>query len=55
MAVHDYGHRFKYMAVIDADEFMFIRKDFCGEHNLYKFVDEFMTPHPNAGRIAVKL
>ena len=26
-AIHDYGHRFKYMCCIDADEFMFIRKN----------------------------
>ena len=27
IAFHDYGHRFKYMCCIDADEFMFIRKN----------------------------
>ncbi|MBQ7214629.1 MAG: glycosyltransferase family 2 protein [Synergistaceae bacterium] len=27
MAVHDYGRKFKYMAFIDADEFVFVRKN----------------------------
>lgn len=26
-AISDYGHKFKYMAIIDADEFMFVRKN----------------------------
>lgn len=27
MALHDYGRKFKYMAMIDADEFMFVRRN----------------------------
>ena len=56
MAFHDYGHRFKYMCCIDADEFMFIRNNADGGgciSNLYEFVDEFMKAHPNAGGLAV--
>ena len=30
IAIHDYGHKFKYMAVIDADEFLFVRKNIYG-------------------------
>ena len=41
-AIHDYGHKFKYMAIIDADEFMFIPHDNQSRsHNLYEFVDEY--------------
>ena len=49
MAVANYGKRFKYMAMIDADEFLFV----CGNRNLYRFVDEFMNSHPNAGGLGV--
>ena len=30
IALHDYGHKFKYMGFIDADEFVFIRKTTWG-------------------------
>ncbi|MBQ7543421.1 MAG: glycosyltransferase family 2 protein [Synergistaceae bacterium] len=30
MALHDYGHKFKYMGFIDADEFMFVRNSTNG-------------------------
>ena len=30
MAVHDYKHKFRYMAFIDADEFMFVRNNTGG-------------------------
>ncbi len=54
MALHDYGRKFKYMAVIDADEFMFVRKNiYEGGHNLLAFVDGFMKAHPNAGGLGV--
>ena len=29
-AIHDYGRKFKYMAVVDADEFVFVRKNTYG-------------------------
>ena len=55
MALHDYGRKFKYMAMIDADEFMFVRRNtYTGVgHYLYAFVDGFMKAHPNAGGLAV--
>ena len=45
-----YGRRFKYMAVIDADEFLFVRDN---NANLYDFVDRFMNAHDNAGGLVV--
>ncbi|MBQ7215890.1 MAG: glycosyltransferase family 2 protein [Synergistaceae bacterium] len=27
MAIHDYGHKFRYMGFIDADEFVFVRNN----------------------------
>ena len=55
IAIHDYRHRFKYMAIIDGDEFMFLRENVLrrGNITLYQFVDEFMTSHPKAGGLAV--
>ena len=56
MAVHDYGHKFRYMGFIDVDEFMFVRNNTHGGggiSNLYEFVDEFMSVHPQAGGLAV--
>ena len=52
MAVHDYGQKFRYMAFIDADEFLFLREDTDGG-NICAFMDRFMSGHPNAGGIAV--
>lgn len=55
-AIHDYGHRFKYMGFIDADEFIFLRNNTDGVggiSNLYEFVDEFMKAHPQAGGLGV--
>lgn len=54
-AIHDYGYKFKYMGFIDADEFVFVRNSTGGGDisNLYLFVDEFMTSHPEAGGLAV--
>ncbi|MBR1417988.1 MAG: glycosyltransferase family 92 protein, partial [Synergistaceae bacterium] len=48
MAIHDYKDKFRYMAMLDLDEFCF-----CLEHdkNLYEFVDEFMKSHEHAGGI----
>ncbi|MBQ7733401.1 MAG: glycosyltransferase family 2 protein, partial [Synergistaceae bacterium] len=51
MALHDYKHKFRYMAFIDADEFMFVRNNTDG--GLYSFVDDFMKSHPNAGGLGV--
>ena len=55
IAVHDYGHKFKYMGFIDADEFVFVRNNtYEGKkHDLYAFVDGFMKAHPNAGGIGI--
>ena len=55
MAVHDYGRKFRYMAVIDADEFVYVRDENYREKgfNLYEFVDDFMKSHENAGGIAI--
>ena len=52
MAIHDYGRKFKYMAFIDTDEFLFVRKD-IDDGNLCAFLDRFMSENPNAGGIAV--
>ncbi|MBR1438110.1 MAG: glycosyltransferase family 2 protein [Synergistaceae bacterium] len=56
MAIHEYGHKFRYMAIIDADEFVFVRDENYREKgfNLYDFVDDFMKSHENAGGIAVQ-
>lgn len=54
MAIHDYGRKFKYMAFIDADEFLFIRNNTdLGGGGLLNFLDCFMSEYPNAGGIAV--
>ena len=55
MAVHDYGRKFKYMAIIDADEFIFVRDEKYRDRgfNLYDFVDDFMKSHENAGGIGI--
>lgn len=53
-ALHDYGRRFRYLGIIDADEFLFVRNSADGGvGNLYSFVDKFMASHPNAGGLAV--
>lgn len=55
MAVHDYGCKFKYMAFIDADEFIFVRDENYRDRgfNLYDFIDDFMKSHKNAGGIGI--
>ena len=57
MAVHDYGRKFRYMGLIDADEFVFVRRNPYrgggGGYNLYDFMDDFMTAHKNAGGIVI--
>lgn len=53
MAIIDYRKRFRYMAMIDADEFLFVRNNRVGGVSLYEFVDKFMNSHPNAGGLAV--
>ena len=52
MAAATHGKEYKYFAVIDADEFLFVRKS-IENRNLFDFVDEFMTSHKNAGGLAV--
>ena len=52
-AAYKYGHKFKYMGFIDADEFVFVRENSNGDYNLYNFVDNFMTTHKNAGGLAI--
>ena len=56
-AMAEYGKKFKYIGVIDADEFLFVRSNFSlrggGGYNLFDFVDKFMTEHKNAGGIGV--
>lgn len=55
MAIHNYGRKFRYMAFIDTDEFMFVRDENYRDKgfNLYDFVDDFMKSHENAGGLAV--
>ena len=55
MAIHDYGRKFKYMAFIDADEFIFVRDENYRDRgfNLYDFIDDFMKSHKNAGGIGI--
>ncbi|MBQ3402374.1 MAG: glycosyltransferase family 92 protein [Synergistaceae bacterium] len=54
MAVFEYKHKFRYMAFIDADEFVFVRSSVGGASgSLYSFVDDFMTSHKNAGGIGI--
>ena len=50
MALHECRRKFRYMAILDADEFLFMLKD---TDNLYEFVDNFMKSHKNAGGLAV--
>ncbi len=50
MALDEYKHKFKYMAVLDADEFVFVREKGV---NLCAFLDNFMSRYKNAGGIAV--
>lgn len=54
MALSKCRRRFKYMAILDADEFLFVRKDadVCN-YNLYEFVDRFMSSHKDTGGLAV--
>ena len=49
-AVYNYKKKFKYFAIIDADEFLFT-PDNAEPGALYKFVDDFMNKHKNAGGI----
>ena len=51
MAFKKYRNRFKYMAVLDADEFVYVRENRGG--TLYQFIDDFMNTHKNAGGIAI--
>ena len=56
LALNKYRRRFKYMGFIDADEFVFVRNTTDGVGgigSLCKFVDEFMTSHPNAGGLGI--
>ena len=54
MALSKCRRKFKYMAILDADEFLFVRKDVYGcNYNLYEFVDRFMSSHKEAGGLAV--
>ena len=56
MAFHKYRDKFKYMAVLDGDEFMFLRNNTDwggGISNLYEFIEEFMKTHPEAGGLGV--
>lgn len=50
IAINKYKNKFRYIAVLDCDEFLF-----CLEpgRNLYEFIDEFMRAHPNAGGLGV--
>ena len=53
-AMAEYGRKFKYIGVIDADEFLFVRAKLGGGgNNLFDFVDKFMNEHKNAGGIGV--
>ncbi|MBQ2616039.1 MAG: glycosyltransferase family 2 protein [Synergistaceae bacterium] len=54
-AIHTYGRKFRYMAFLDADEFVFVRDENYRDRgfNLYDFVDDFMKSHENAGGLAV--
>ena len=51
-AIYNYKHKFKYFAVIDADEFLFT-PDNTEPDSLYNFIDNFMTHHKNAGGLGV--
>ena len=54
IALNKYGNRFKYMGLIDADEFVFVRNNtYGGNGNLCEFMDKFMAEHPNAGGIGI--
>ncbi len=55
MAIHNYGRKFRYMAFVDTDEFVYVRDESYREKgfNLYDFVDDFMKSHENAGGMAV--
>ncbi len=55
MAIHSYGRKFRYMAFIDADEYVFMRDESYRDRvfSLYDFVNDFMRSHENAGGIAV--
>ena len=50
MAINNYKDKFRYMAMLDLDEFCFCR---VPDKNLYEFVDEFMKSHEQAGGIGV--
>ena len=47
MATRECKRKFQYMAVFDADEFLFIRKN--NSADVYEFMRAFMKEHPNAG------
>ena len=49
-AVYHYKKKFKYFAILDADEFLFT-PDNAEPGALYNFVDDFMSKHKNAGGI----
>ncbi len=51
-AVYNYKKKFKYFAMIDTDEFLFT-PDSSESGALYKFIDNFMMNHKNAGGIGV--
>ena len=53
LAIKKYKKNFRYMGFIDADEFVFLRKNTSENGNLFEFVDDFMKAHENAGGIAV--
>ncbi len=53
IALNDYGRKFKYMGFIDADEFVFVRNNTYGGHDLFGFIDGFMKAYPNAGGIGI--
>ncbi|MBQ7215263.1 MAG: glycosyltransferase family 92 protein [Synergistaceae bacterium] len=54
MALHKYGKKFKYMAFIDGDEFVFVRKNpYCEGYSLYDFMNGFMKAHPKAGVLRI--
>lgn len=52
-AIAKYKDKFKYIGFIDADEFVFVRKNSEEKYNLYEFIDKFMKEHPNAGGIGI--
>ena len=51
-AIYNYRKKFKYMAFIDTDEFLFTPNN-TESGALYNFMDNFMKQHKNAGGIGV--